>query len=316
MTRRLLSLLALGYSLSLASPTQAVRAPKVTELLKFPNATRIENFNVLPNGHLLVTTLSSSDVFTVDPDAPSPQPEKVVTLEGSKLLFGVTPLANGLYAISGGAASAIPNRYEDSKIHIISLASKSAIDSISVPDVEFLNGLVTLPKRPHVILGADSFGGRIVRIDTHTRETTIAWAHESLGWGTNSTGFQLGVNGIRIRDGYLYFSNARLGTFSRIRIDDDGKIIGKPKVIAYLPGLEDGAHLFDDFDFDREGNAYVTAHPSSLVKITPGGKLTTVVGGDGTTTLSAPTSAGFAKDGRTLYVTSMTAQVVKVVFPW
>ncbi|GAB1317963.1 hypothetical protein MFIFM68171_08173 [Madurella fahalii] len=316
--RQSLSLLALSLrlSLGLASLIKRDATPEVTELLKFPDGARLENFKVLPDGHLLVNTLSSNTVWDLDPTVSNPQPEKVVSLASVDALFGVTPLDKGLYAISGGLHATTPNRFVPGsfRINVIRPSSKTIVDSFSVPDTEFLNGLATLPKKPHVVLGADSYAGRILRIDTRTHEITTAWSHPALSRGDNTTGLQIGVNGIRIKDGHLYFSNSRLGTFSRVLIDEDGIPTAEPDLIATLPGFEDGAHLLDDFDFDAHGNVYMTAHPSSLVKITPDGKLTTVVGGDGTTTLVAPTSAEFTHDKKTLYVMSMTSQVLRVRF--
>jgi hypothetical protein len=319
--RQFLSFLAFGLSLGLESTTKLPRStPKATELLQFPDGARLENLKVLPNGHLIITTLSSSDVFTVDPYANPPKPNKLVSLPGGSALLGITLLNRGLYAVVSAIPSSAPNRFVPGsyKIHIIfPLAHGKAnplIDTISILKYEFLNGLTTLPKKPHVILAADSFAGEILRIDTHTHQLTTAFASPVLGYGNTTEGILLGVNGIRIRDGYLYFTNSRLGTFSRVRIDDDGIPVrgGKVEVIAVLPGFEDGAHLWDDFDFDQEGNAYITAHPSSLIKVMKGGRQETLVGGDGDGPLSAPTAVAFGKGGKVFYVTSMVGKVLSV----
>ena len=129
----------------------------------------------------------------------------------------------------------------------------------------------------------------------------------------NATDIPIRVNGLRILNGHLYFTNSRLGTFSRIRIDQDGKVVPRARIelVAELLG-HDATHLLDDFDFYREENAYVTAHPGSLVKITPDGKVTTVIGGDDQVVLEAPTASAFGKDGKALFVTSMAGQVVRV----
>ncbi|KXX76975.1 hypothetical protein MMYC01_207148 [Madurella mycetomatis] len=310
------SFLAVGLSLAVASPVnQRQASPKVTELLRFPGNTRLENLNILPNGYLIINTLNSSDVFTVDPSDSLPQPNKLVTLPDGSSLFGITALDNGLYAVVSGIASPVPHHYllGSFQVHVIDPFSETnvLIKSIPVPDTEFLNGLTSLPEHPHVVLGADSFAGSILRIDTHTDEVVTAFSSPALGFG-NATGLQIGVNGVRIRDGYLYFTNSRLGTFSRLRIDEDGFPLGEPQVIAILPGWEDGEHLWDDFDFDEEGNVYVTAHPSSLIKVSEEGEQETIVGGDGDDTLGAPTGVALEQGGKAVWVTSMIGQVVRV----
>jgi len=323
--RQFMSFLALGLSInsSLASPTKPPHpSPKVTNLVQFPNGTRLENLKVLSNGHLIITTLSSSSIFTVDPSANPPKPQKLVTLPGGDALLGVTPLDRGLFAIVSGTLSpTTPNRFVPGsfQIHIVSPSTpKPLVSSISIPHYEFLNGLTTLPKHPHVILAADSFAGEILRIDTRSGAVTTAFASPALGFGNTTEGFLIGVNGVRIHDEYLYFTNSRLGTFSRVRVDGEGFPVGgakaKVEIVATLPGFEDGAHLWDDFDFDGEGNAYVTAHPGSLIKVLvgKGGKLETVVNGEVDGKLTAPTAVVVGKGGRVLYVTSMAGVVVKV----
>lgn len=53
---------------------------------------------------------------------------------------------------------------------------------------------------------------------------------------------------------------------------------------------------------DAEGTAYVTLHPSMLVKITRDGEQTILVGENSKTPLFNPTSATLSRDGRKLYV--------------
>ncbi|KAK0653065.1 hypothetical protein B0T16DRAFT_321323 [Cercophora newfieldiana] len=333
--RQVLSVLTLGLSLALAvaSPSKPPHhQPKASELIQFPNGTRLENFKVLPNGHLLIGSLSSTEVYTVDPHAQPPTPNTLVTLPSGSSLFGITPLNNKLYAISSGTAAPTPHRYLPGsyRINIISPLSSNPsqilVDSIPIPaPYEFVNGLTYLPNKPHIILAADSYLGEILRINTRTHKITTAWKSPVLGFGDATDGFLIGVNGVRVRDGYLYFTNSRLGTFSRVRIDEDGFPLkgGKDvEVLAILPDFEDGAHLWDDFDLDKEGNAYITAHPAELKKVyVPKGKgkekgrQEVILGADGQGEgglLNAPTAAELGEGGKVLYVTNMSGKVVKV----
>ena len=129
---------------------------------------------------------------------------------------------------------------------------------------------------------------------------------------------------------YLYYTNSRRGTFARFIIDANGLPIPgtEAELVAVLPGYEDGEHLWDDFDFDFDfggdgdgkgkGDAFVTAHPSSLIRVDAvTGEQTTVVGGDGTDVLIAPTSVEFDTTverggGRVLFIVGMGGQVVRV----
>ena len=357
--RNFVSLLAMGLSLVAAAPTKPTPPLQATEIFRFPNGTtRLENLRVLPNGHLLLTSLSSTDLLTLDPTTNPPQASTLLTLPAdtpADQLLGITPLSPNRYAISGGTphptlfARFLPGTF---RIYIVSLSPHSLLLSpsgtktnwnatlektIRVPDTEFINGLTTLPGKnsQHIILGADSFGGRVLRTDTITGNTTVVLSDPLLGHD-NATDIPIGINGLHVNkhDGHLYFTNSRLGTFSRVRINvDDGSVLKGSKIekLAELPG-HDGTHLFDDFDFDfgfgGKGNGdfdvYSTAHPGSLVRISLGaGKkggaegaapVTTVVGGDDKAVLDAPTAAAFGSlaGEKVLWVTSMAGQVVKV----
>jgi len=314
--QRFLTLFALAASLATASPTNLVwsRAGATGKVVfQFPgNQTMLENVDLLPNGHLIMTTLASSDVYTVDPEAKTPKAEKLLTLPGNGVLTGTTHLGRDLYAVVSGVPTAIgsPVFIRGSfNIFVISVNSKSVVQTIPVQESALVNGLYALPNKPHIILAADSALGRILRIDTRSKEVTTVLTHDALGFG-NFTDLPIGVNGVVIHDDYLYFTNSRLGTFSKVRINDDGKPIGQPEVIAVLPGVGP-THAFDDFDMDKQGNAYVATHPSSVTKITPGGSLTTIFDG-GAAVLDRPTSVVFGKSGKVLYGVTFGGQVTKV----
>ena len=106
-----------------------------------------------------------------------------------------------------------------------------------------------------------------------------------------------GVNGIRVRDGTLYFNNPSIGTFSRIPIDPStGRKTGDATVIA--DGLEP-----DDFEIDeKKGVAYLTNGPENQlleINLSDG---TYTVAADG---LPGPTTArwiGTKEKGKVLYV--------------
>jgi hypothetical protein len=60
----------------------------------------------------------------------------------------------------------------------------------------------------------------------------------------------MGINGIKIRNGYLYWTNTGRALFCRIKIDDACKAIGGTEVS--VEGI-----VGDDFISDKMGNAWV-----------------------------------------------------------
>ena len=268
----------------------------------------IENIHLRPNGRLLLSSLSSGDLFAVDPEAPSPSAKAVASMPGSTGLSGIAMIGIELLAVSGGVYGHF--KFDDMSVYVVSIPENSdsgtLLDSISVPDAHGLNGMAALPAMPRVVLSADSIAGCIYRINTLMRVVDIAFADQLLGPGPT---FKFGINGLKIYNGYVYFTNSGQGTFARVKINDDGSKAGDIEVVARLSGVQGMGHAYDDFTLDSEGNAYVTIHPNEIVKITPDGTQTTYAGGSNSTIFKGPTSAVTAEDGKSFYVATagMTA---------
>jgi len=100
------------------------------------------------------------------------------------------------------------------QVYVVSLQgncdSGIVLDSISVPDTQMLNGMAALPATPHVVLSAHSNGARIFPINTLTRAVDVTFADPLLGPGSN-TSVPLEAIGLKIFNGYLYFTNSGRG---------------------------------------------------------------------------------------------------------
>jgi hypothetical protein len=199
------------------------------------------------------------------------------------------------------------------QVYVVSVPGDSEsgilLDSISVPGATGLNGMAALPAMPRVVLSADSHGSCIHRINTLTRLVDVAFADPLLSYGPN---FKVGINGLKIFNGYVYFTNSGEGTFAQVNINDDGSKAGDVEIIARLTGEPPGmGHAFDDFTLDSDGNAYVTLHNNEIVKITPDGTQTTFAGGNDSTVFKNPTSAATSQDGKSIYVATAGATAGK-----
>lgn len=297
----------------------------VTQLYEYPQYTFIENIHVRENGRLLLSTLQSGELFTLDPAAASPSPIFVANLTGSTALTGMATIAPGLFAVSGGVHSRFIFANNSMAVYVVRLPSDSdtgtVLERISVPGTQMLNGMAALPGKPYVLLSADSIGGRIFRINAYTREVSVAFADPALGPGP---AVPLGANGLKIFDNFLYWTNSGRGTFARVKIDDNGNKVGNIQVVATLPGDPSMTNAYDDFDFDSQGNAYVALHSYAVMKIAPDGTQTLFAGGtDSTSTFKEPTSAALSLDGKSVYIatggttaggTLYGGQVINVTF--
>ena len=306
-------LLHLGALIAMASPLtvapsaelRPISTSPLEEIFHFPpQKAAIENIHTRPNGHLLFTTLHSGNLYTLDPFINSPQPKIVASLPGASGLCGIATVdakAN-IYAIGGGEHVSFGFTPGTVATWVVQIKEDgTGLVLARIPVDATLNGMDSIPTKPYIVLGVDSKGGRVMRVNTLTRHVDVAFNDPSLG---PSPTFPLGVNGARVRDDYLYFTNSGQGTFARIPIDQNGEKVGEAEVLATLPQLPARAdNAYDDFIFDHSGNAYVALHSSSYVKITPKGDRAVFLNETGYSPgLIEPTSAALSLDGKTLYL--------------
>ncbi|KAL1878150.1 hypothetical protein Daus18300_002066 [Diaporthe australafricana] len=267
-------------------------------------STFIENLHALSNGSILLSTLKSPGLlYAIDPKAEKPVATQVADLPSFHNITGVTgivSLGDDLYAISGGVHTSFAFEEGSMHVYIVSLQTNTVVDDIAVPNTACLNGLTGLPSHPHILLSADSIGGRIMRIDTRTKDVSVVVEDEALHPG-KAAALAIGINGIRTRGDFVYFTNSALGTFARVSVDELGNKAGEIEVLARSPSP---GEIYDDFAFDRAGNAYVAAHSSSVFKITPDCEQTLLAGGGDSSVFQQPTSVALAGDEKSIYVST------------
>lgn len=122
-----------------------------------------------------------------------------------------------------------------------------------------MNGMAPIPASPHIVLSADSIQGRIIRVDTCQREFSTAFSDPALGPSDN--GIPLGINGLKITQDYMHFTNSAKGTFSRVEIDQAGNKVDCFETLATLLNVTMSGNLYD-FGVDSRGFAYVAIHPN------------------------------------------------------
>ena len=153
-------------------------------------------------------------------------------------------------------------KYEGAKAEV-----KKVVD---IKGSGLLNGMELLSEEKREVLIADSEVGCVwkVNIDSGEHEMIIQVDEMKIP----AFGMPMGINGIKIRDGYLYWTNTGRTQFCRIKIDDAGKAIGKAEVLAE-------ECLGDDFIFDKEGNAWITQNTMNTVAVVKVGGDTVLVAG-------------------------------------
>lgn len=292
--------------LSLVLPRKGQAEAPTQQIFEFPDNTFIENIHLRPNGHLLLSTLSSDMLLTFDPASAKPSPKAVANLTGCTGLTGMATVGLNTFAVSCGVHAKFSFDNNTMRVFVVQIPDNSdsgvVLENISVPGTEVLNGMASLPFKPYIVLSPDSIGGRIFRVNTVTREVDVAFEDPLLGYG-NDTVVAVGANGLKIFNDYLYFTNSGLGFFARVKIDRDGNRSGDIEIIARLS--VSATQAYDDFAFDYYGNAYVALHSYAVVKITPDGTQTIFAGGtDSSSLIKQPTSAAMSLDGKSIFVST------------
>ncbi|KAJ6545536.1 hypothetical protein B0H19DRAFT_847120, partial [Mycena capillaripes] len=269
-----------------------------------PTPVILENIVVRPSSKLLVTSIQSPTLFTLDPGAANATLDEVYTFPNSTGLTGIVEYKPDVYAVVTSifnvtAAAAIRGSVIIWSVDLTS-GSPVAKPAARIPQSTLTNGLASFPGHPDLVLASESYLGVVYEVNMRTGAVHVKIRGPALAPGPPAPpAIPIGINEIRVgRDGLLYFTNSLQGTFARVP-------------------LSGGMVKYDDFVFDKKGRAWVATHPGALQLFTPlanGTWVQETAVGDlaGSTLLNVPTAAAFGRDGarekRTLYVTTVVGQ--------
>ena len=262
----------------------------------FPVNTFVENIAVRRSGQLLLTVHNNNELLSVDPNDGKSSPARVHLFE--KGVCGIVEMGDDVFFVSSGT---IGEKGSWAVFKVDVSREPAAVSKLAdVPDALFLNGSAALDHSSGDILVADSILGAIFRVNVHSAEVKLWLQHKDLGKATDNPMIP-GLNGIKLRPGYLYCSNTDAHNFLRAAVTDAGEATGTIEVVAEKLNV-------DDFAFDSEGSAYLTTHLfQSVVKLQSNGVRTRIAGGQEDPVCAGTTAAAFgrtAHDKTSLYVTT------------
>ncbi|EHK20908.1 uncharacterized protein TRIVIDRAFT_136558, partial [Trichoderma virens Gv29-8] len=294
----------------------------VRTVFEFPKQSYIENLAVRSNGQILISDLSSSQLFLFDPSASWPsQPVVVHDFTESLGLAGIAEYQPDVFAVISGNTSFTSNIPSAGTWNVwsvdlrgvgissshgkLGLTSPPVVKNIAhVEPAQFLNGISLLSQKDQTLLIGDVNGGVIwsLEIETGHYEVVINNTYTQL---YPSPPFSAsGVDGVHVRSDSVYFTNFGNGTFNKMPINSDGSPAGPVTTIAHTKGPLD---QYDDFTFDCDGNAYVvTGGGNTIEMISADGKRQVIIAGNlNSTAIAEPTSCAFGRgphDKNVLYV--------------
>jgi len=232
---------------------------------QFPVPTWIENLAVRHNGQVLVTLITAPELWLVDPADPS-RTRLVHKFQDVDGLSGIIEVEHDIFCVAGGkfdlqTFATEPGSFKLFSVDFTNFDTGSAIVEIAIDltNMRLPNGLALLSKDDRVILAADSEVGAIFKLDIKNRKHEVLIdAPETKN--PEQSQLPIAANGVKVHDGYVYWSTTSKALFCRMKIDGGGKTSGDVEV------LEQGL-VCDDFCFDSKGNVWFTQNPLNTVGV-------------------------------------------------
>lgn len=289
----------------------ALTAASLHTVYQYPLGTWVENIAVRQNGNLLVTfTQPSAEIHELSPFHPPQTTDSDATLvhnfSNHSQLTGIAEFHPDVFAVIGD------NTVYRVDFHNATNGTAPSIKPIAtLATAGLLNGMAHLPHTRTLFI-SDSELGLIWRVDAHSGNYTVHFQDETMS-PTMDLGLELGINGLRYLDGYVYYVNSPRRLFCRVPIDPvTGAVVGAAEVIA------EGA-LSDDFNVRKEGGSSVGylagLNDNVVTRVTMDGAKEVVAGGLNSTDVAGATSGAFGRtveDTDVLYVTTGGASAAPV----
>ncbi|KAI1747830.1 hypothetical protein F4782DRAFT_395339 [Xylaria castorea] len=258
-----------------------------------------ENIALRRNGDLLVTMVQPyASVYSIQQPLSSSPKASVISIANANGLLGIVETSPDVFAVVGGNFSALATPIPQTMaVWEIDLRGPKPTTRLVVkmPEAGFLNGAATIPYSPSpAILVTDDRTSQVWRVDVKTGKYETAAKVPEMQSVANAT-LPLGVNGLKIRNGYMYFSNSNLASIYRLAIDRNGIAVKGAK--AELVAKYDADNI-DDFDIDERGNFWAATNFDNTVAVAKPGSTGIVVDGE-STQLTVAGDTAVAIGGRT-----------------
>ena len=253
-------------------PDPSLNQAKITVAAEFPLKSFLENLAVRADNSVLVTKMLEKELWYVPPvgGALPVQPICIHTYDQPTL--AIVEIDPDVFYL------ATSNLYttQESYLHRIDLRGwepgqplQTAMVLTMPAECQSLNGGCLIAS--NVLLLADSFGGRIWRIDLPEAEGELSasvWLkHPSMDSDPNGPdASQPGVNGLKFHEaqGRLYYTSTVKQLFMRVGVDRDTQAaVGEPEFVS-------GGRMADDFIFDPNADAaYLATHRQNTIDCVP-----------------------------------------------
>lgn len=226
----------------------------------------MENIAATRNGSLLVTIVGRPEVHIVNPLVTPPTALVVAKIPDVNAVFSITELSDNIFAIAAGNYTTenapVPGSFSVWSIDLSSHYKAAKVGKIvDVPGVGMINGLATLDSK--TLLLADSWKGNIASLDVESGKNSIWFEDKSTASNFSAPGSPLDVNGVKVHEDGVYYTNTVQSSLNRVRFDRTaGKVIGMTETLAQGNAIA----VPDDFAVLEDGSV-ILGHPLSDVMV-------------------------------------------------
>jgi len=261
-----------GLLLTTLLSTTPALSETASTLAEFPAGTFLENLTASENGDLTVTSYFGRELLRLNA-------ENVQSTFATLEVHPVSILSQGdgyLIAAHGTSFTEGPSFTRTQQLlHLDSTGA--VIDTITMPDALFLNGMTALPDGR--VLIADSIAGKIWVYDPKSKSVAAWLKHETLAQNPDLPSSIPGVNGLKLDGDRLLMSNSGRGAIYTVFIKD-GEPSSDIEMFAQTGPI-------DDFWIDGD-RVIFTTHAEKLLAVDPNGNLSTLLAGgcDGCTAVT------------------------------
>lgn len=186
--------------------------------------------------------MNSANLYTVDPVAKTSSTAVVVT--GASGLSGIGEITPDVFAVIGGTGIY--------KVDFTGATPKATLIK-TITEASNLNGLAVLNN--DTVLVADAGKGSVYRFNTTSGEYSVAITDPTMA---PSGSIPFGIDGIKYKDGVVWYTNIFKNSFHKIPVDDTGKATGA--VTTLWTNL-----MGDDLCFGPNGKIYIATNGGNSV---------------------------------------------------
>jgi hypothetical protein len=281
------------------------QSPKLTNVFQFSQVgTWLENLAIRSSGTILATRVDVPELWSIDPVSGTGALAATIPGNATNTLLGITEIAHDVFAVVAGQINlkTVTPTAGSWAIWKVDYSKGAATPDVSIikaiPEGLFLNGITTFCDDS--ILIADCGQGVIYRLNWKTGSYAIALSDDSM---KPATGTPIGVNGVKTRDNYVYYTSSTQKKFMRVPVDKSAKATGPYEVIA--TGFFQDDFVLAPWD---DGKPYIaTNYEDTVVTLDEKGDVHVVAGSNTSLAVAGSTAVQVGRmkgEERTLYVTT------------